>query len=167
MFSSSKIPLLCGIPATGKTKFGEYLEQEEHFAHYDMEKEKMWPRPDLHGLWNSDRASFLSKLKEIHDRIVLNWGFPTQCQSIIENLQTLGVTLVWFDGDIAQARESYRKRGCGSMQAFENQVLAIQSAHYPDALKDVVKINALSREGIFLPHAEIKKQLQKAGILGL
>jgi hypothetical protein len=66
------------------------------------------------------------------------------------------VRLIWFDGDIASARDEFVKRGGIYPIDFDVQVAAIQNARYPDLLNCVV-IPALSGNGGFLNLSEIEK----------
>src|SRR4051812_12311560 len=103
--------LLAGIPATRKNTFARYLVQEHGFAHYDLECHPHgWRHPDLHSTWARNRIAFVAEACRRDARIVLDWGFPVGCVGWVRELQAQGVRLVWFSGDIAQARLAYVNR---------------------------------------------------------
>jgi hypothetical protein len=148
--------LLSGIPATRKSTFGRYLARKHGFAHYDMECHPHgWPHPELKEKWDSDRTAFVAHLRQHHDRIALDWGFPVSCLFLVTELQACGVKLVWFDGDVARARQAFVQRGGIAVTEFDGQVAAIQKAGYPASL-DCVLVPALSASGVFLDQRQIE-----------
>jgi len=150
--------LLSGIPATRKSTFGRYLAHEHGVAHYDMEcHPRGWPHPELKEKWDSDRAAFLAQLRQHHDRIALDWGFPVHCLPLVSELRGLGVRLIWFDGDVARARDAFQHRGNekGPIENFDHQVAAIQNAGCPASLNCVI-VPALSASGVFLDPRQIE-----------
>ncbi len=57
MIPEQTMILLSGIPATGKTSFGNYLAQNWGFAHYDLERfPDGWPRRELKHEWDTSLA---------------------------------------------------------------------------------------------------------------
>lgn len=151
--------LLSGIPATGKSEFARHLAREHGFAHYDLERyPRGWPHPELMDLWTKDRADFVTRVRQLHDRIALDWGFPVSCLSWVQELQAQGVRLVWFDGDVCRAREAFLQRGGIDPANFDNQVKNIQRAAYPAALKCLV-ISTLSASGVFLDPHQIESMI--------
>jgi hypothetical protein len=157
MIPKHDIILLSGIPATGKSTFARYLVQKHSFAHYDLEcYPRGWPHPELKEKWDTDRKAFVAQVLKHHDRIALDWGFPVRCLSWVKELLALGVRLIWFDGDVARARQEFVKRGGIDVINFDAQVAAIENAGYPDSLNCVV-VPALSRSDGFLNPREIEK----------
>jgi hypothetical protein len=142
--------LLSGIPATRKSTFARYLSRERGFAHYDLEcHPKGWPHPELKRIWDLDRKLFVDKLRSMHQRVVLDWGFPPICISWVQELRQSDVKLFWFDGDIPQARQSFMQReGTARIADFEQQVLEIQTAKYPFSLNCPV-MHVLDSDGLF------------------
>jgi hypothetical protein len=154
MIPKQTIILLSGTPATGKTSFGKYLARERDFAHYDLEKENGWPRPQLKREWQTSRSGFVKALREQHARVVLDWGFPPECYQWVKELRGCGVMLVWFEGDIEAARRAFK----GPPEAFEVQCCKINRANYPAELNCLV-IPALSENGRFLDQREIESRV--------
>jgi hypothetical protein len=151
--------LLSGIPATGKSEFARYLAREHRFAHYDLEcYPRGWANPELKQTWDTDRNAFVSQLRKHHDRVALDWGFPPRCLQFVLELQKSGVKLVWFDGDIAHARELFVQRGGIAVGMFDHQVADIRSANFPASLNCVV-ISRLSSAGVFLDDPEVENMI--------
>ena len=156
MLPKQTVILLSGIPATRKSTFARYLAREHGFAHYDMEcYPHRWPHPELYGTWNSDRPAFVAQLRQLHDRIALDWGFPPHCLPLVRELQACSVRLIWFDGEVALAREAFKQRGGIDVTYFDEQVANIQKAGYPAPL-DCVIVPALSASGVFLDPRQIE-----------
>lgn len=152
--------LLSGIPATGKSTFASYLSREHSFAHYDLECHPLgWPHPELKAVWDSSRRAFITQLRQHHNRIALDWGFPVSYLSWVKELQKEGVRLIWFAGDLARAREVFSSR-CGNkgLEIFDNQVTAVQKANYPIPL-DCTVVHALSSSGTFLDLSQIERRV--------
>jgi hypothetical protein len=148
--------LLCGIPATRKSTFARYLALEHGFAHYDLEcHPRGWPHPELKVLWDSSRTSFLTQLRRFRDRVALDWGFPVMCLPWVKELTNGGAKLIWFEGDVACAREAFIQRGGISVMEFDRQVAAIKQAGYPESL-DCEVVPALSASGVFLDPRQIE-----------
>ena len=151
--------LLSGIPATGKSHFGRYLARQHGFAHYDLEcHPRGWPHPELKVVWDASPSAFLAELRNRHERIALDWGFPPCRMRIVEELRIGGATVVWFDGNIAQARKKFIERGGIDVCEFDAQVKSIQQSDIPNILKCLV-VNALTRKGAFLKLHSILSQV--------
>ena len=118
---------------------------------------KQLPHPELYKTFLNDRHAFVKWLRQQHERTVLDWGFPVRCLSWVDELRTCGVRLIWFSGDIAHAREEFKKRGDGKgpEDNFNKQVTAIQKEGYPASL-DCVIVPALSSSGVFLDQHQIE-----------
>jgi hypothetical protein len=144
--------LLSGIPATRKSTFARYLAREHGFAHYDLEcYPRGWPHPELKEEWDTDRAAFVSRVRQHHDRVALDWGFPVCCFGWVKQLTDQGVKLMWFDGDEACAREAFVRRDGIAVTNFDRQIKAIREAGYPASFGlDCVVVPALSARGVFL-----------------
>jgi len=135
------------------------LAREHGFAHYNLEcYPRGWPHPELKGKWETDRAVFVALLRQYHDRIALDWGFPVSYFSRVKELTDQGVKLIWFDGDVAHARKSFVRRGGIDVADFDRQIEEIQRAGYPVSLGCVV-IPALSASGVFLDPRQIESKV--------
>jgi hypothetical protein len=153
--------LLSGIPATGKSTFACHLVHEHGFAHYDLEDHPSgWRHQDLHASWARSRSAFISEARQRDDGIVLDWGFPVGFVGWIRELQAEGVRLIWFSGDIAQARLNYEARARNDARKnnvadFDGQVCNIQKAGFPASLNCVL-VPALGPDGISMTPAQIE-----------
>jgi hypothetical protein len=163
MTPKQSIILLSGIPATGKSSFAKHLVNYG-FVHFDLEcYPNGWPesqREELKELWDVDRRAFVARLRQQYDRVVLDWGFPIGSLSWVKELQSCDVKLVWFDGDIARARETFVKRKeKGGVQNFNKQVMEIREAGFPSTLQDYALVPSLSGTGKFLIASEIESKI--------
>jgi hypothetical protein len=159
MVPKRTIILLSGIPATRKSTFARHLAREHGFAHYDLEcYPRGWPHPELKEAWDTNRRTFIAEVCQQHDRVALDWGFPVSCISWVKELQDCGVKLIWFDGDVARARQEFVQRGGIAVTQFDGQVAAIQNAGYPASL-DCVIVPALSASGVFLDPRQIERTI--------
>jgi len=135
------------------------LAREHGFAHYDVEERPHgWPHPELEKVFVSDRTAFVAQLCKHHQLVAINWGFPVSLISWVKELQACGVKLIWFDGDVARARDAFRHRGNekGPIENFDRQVAAIKNAGFPASLNCVI-VPALSTSGIFLDQHQIER----------
>ena len=149
------ILLLSGVPAVGKSSFGRYLAREHAFAHYDLEcHPRGWPHPELKSVWDSSRANFVSELKRLHERIVLDWGFPAHAVHWVNELLAVGVRLVWFAADVATARVLFIERGGIDVAHFDAQMSGIERAGLPNSLQ-CVRVEALTDAGTVRDPADI------------
>lgn len=151
--------LLSGVPAVGKSSFGRYLAREHGFAHYDLEcYPRGWPHPELKPIWDSSRANFVDQLQTLHQRVVLDWGFPANAVPWVKELLAVGVRLVWFAADIARARKLFVQRGGIAIENFNTQVSGIQDAGLPNPLA-CVRVEALTNTGTLRHPSEIVQQV--------
>jgi hypothetical protein len=109
-----KITLLSGIPASGKSTYGKWLESEKGFIYWDLEHETLEEVAVRAGLYlgtGSNLESLLHATESIPRTVVIDWGFPPDtCLDTVRWLLAHGVDIWWFDGDHAAARISFLKR---------------------------------------------------------
>lgn len=148
-----------GIPATGKSSFCRYLAREHGFAHYDLECfPRGWPHPELMSLLQSAPVDLVSKLRELHGNVAIDWGFPVACIDIVHAFRNADVRLVWFRGNIEHARKLFIKRGGIDLQKFETQVDNITQARLPMGLEATI-VDALTPRGSVRSMRVIHKQV--------
>src|ERR1700685_129293 len=81
---NSRLLLLTGIPATGKSTYGRWLETVKGFAYVDIENGGLEPA-GLLPHWNAmfapsgSASSFVGALDRMRHPVVLDWGFPPHC----------------------------------------------------------------------------------------
>jgi hypothetical protein len=124
-----KIILVAGMPAAGKTSFGDYLRDKKDFLHVDIEE---FEGSYFHAVWVAalklkDMSLFLNTLKERNPNAILSWGFHLDDLQIAADLKKAGVRLWWFDADEARARERFLARGGCAIEVFEAQVKRIRN----------------------------------------
>ena len=127
-----RLLLIAGMPATGKTHFGEWLEAERGYVHVDAEVHGHLERVGVHGLWNGaretgDATALASALRSLANPVVINWGFPPPCLPFVCALKDAGFVLWWFDAQVALSRSEYIRAG-RPIHAFDTQVSAIGAA---------------------------------------
>lgn len=121
---------LAGIPASGKSYFGRWLEAEHGYLHIDAEIPNELERLSLRDSWNEacnthNCSHFAEVLRECGKPIVFNWGFPVGCLPLAVALKRTGFSVWWFDADVSAARTAYIAGG-KSVQDFDIQVRDIQ-----------------------------------------
>jgi hypothetical protein len=97
--------LITGIPGTGKTCIGNYLEDKKGYEHFDIE--------DTFKRYGGKRCMELLQdfVGKLGDKKVITWGFvPSDNDDIVIALQTLGYRMFWFDGNRDAARREFLKR---------------------------------------------------------
>jgi hypothetical protein len=149
--------LIAGIPASGKTSFGDYLRDAKHFLHVDLEA------PDeffISVLDESVRVGqvqvFLDVLKQNATNVVLTWGFHPGDFNIIQVLKSAEVELWWFDADEDAAREQFLARGTAPFASFLAQLSRINTAREQiEACFAPRIIETLRADGSFLSRDEI------------
>jgi hypothetical protein len=122
--------LLAGVPATGKSYFGEWLEGEHGVLHLDIERpgvlQKAGLAQPLERLVNRlDAGPFIARLSELGGHVLVNWGYPADGGEWIEALLARGVEPWWFDAEPRVAQEAFARRGTGDLANFDSQMAAI------------------------------------------
>jgi hypothetical protein len=126
-----RIVLLTGIPASGKSTYGRWLESTKGFLYVDIENGGLEPA-GLSSHWkamfgpNGSTSSFVAALNQMGRPIILDWGFPPHCLPIVESLKYAGVEVWWFDGERNAARNSFVQRGTVSVQCLDVQMGGIE-----------------------------------------
>lgn len=108
--------LLSGVPATGKSTFGNWLEEAKGYLHVDAERDGRLQELGVHECWaevftSFDATEFVKRLKGMNNEVVFNWGFPTQFADVARALQNAGLEPWWFDADHVVARRLFLNRG--------------------------------------------------------
>ncbi len=113
-----RLLLVAGMPASGKSHFGRWLEAEHGFIHVDAELPGQLDRlgPGSHALWDAsiqtkDAMQFAAAIRALGRPTVINWGFPVEYLPFIGLLKEAGFTVWWFDADVQAARVEYASAG--------------------------------------------------------
>jgi hypothetical protein len=159
---------LAGVPASGKSTFGEWLEANHGFVHIDAELPGRLARFDLAGSWDhflrtGDRREFLLRIRALNRPVLFNWGFPVSYLPVVMLLKTYGFVPWWFDADREQARRANEQRKTVSLDDFETQMAGIsrewsniESCFAPNIL------NVLDSAGRRLPPSAIFESIRRA-----
>jgi hypothetical protein len=143
--------LVTGIPGTGKTSIGHYLQSEKGFQHFDME-----------AALKSDLQIGAAKAEEFinasGNNKVITWGFRTvEDAPMVKRLQSLGYTMIWLDGDRDAARRACLKRGDTNEELFDLQLSNIDKMDL-EGFK-AITINPFDASGNFLKKEEIADKI--------
>jgi hypothetical protein len=106
---------IAGVPASGKTHLGRWLENEHNFIHIDFERDNRLVEHGLKPSWDHLLATgaigtFSYLVASIEQPIIFNWGFPPRCLPVVRNLARCGFALWWLNGDWAAARRAFEAR---------------------------------------------------------
>ena len=138
--------LISGIPASGKSSFCRWLEENKGFLHLNVEEDGVLDRHGLAAEWlalfgaGTSAASLVQALDRFNRPVVIDWGFPPEHLNTVRKLYEGGVMLWWFAADWSVARRKFMERGTLPMELFDIQLRKIQTA-LPD-------INALFRSHV-------------------
>ena len=160
----SPIIILCGIPGTGKSTFGDWMAKTKGWLHLDMENAdlKQYKLNDPWMTFLNDQHStlFVDCLEAQGIPVVLDWGFPITLLGIISSLKAQGAMPWWFTGKRHHARASYltrekKKSGCDP-RLFDCQYAAIANNWFQIApIFDTRVIRSIDSEGKFLSCEDI------------
>ena len=154
--------LVSGIPASGKSTFGRWLQEKKGFLHLDVEIDGELDRHGLATAWNNlfgagaSAFAFLGALEEFKRPVVIDWGFLPECLDTVRKLSEGGVMLWWFAADWAVARRKFKQRGYPYVQDFDVQLRKIEAA-LPEinAVFRSHVVYALPSTGIYTPPDQI------------
>ncbi len=150
--------LISGIPASGKSIFCRWLEENKGFLHLNVEEDGVLERHGLATAWEAlfdapaSAAPFIEALDKFKRPVAIDWGFPPECLDIVRKLFEAGVMLWWFAADWAVARCKFQERGYPFVQDFDIQIRKIEAA-LPD-IKTVFRSHVeytLPSTGIYTP----------------
>src|SRR5690349_11817735 len=108
--------LIAGIPGTGKTTIGDYLQENCGYTHLDMESGS---GSNMAEAWN-DPDRFVARLQMMSNDVVVTWGFVPNEKfiALINRLKTNGFKVIWLDGNRESARRAFVKRAEEHGSAF-------------------------------------------------
>ena len=151
MTMTQRLLLVMGIPGTGKTSIGEYLEAVYGFLHVNREVHQ--PRE-----FSDDPAGFLANSKK---DIVATWGFRPKEQEDIQGVQqllTLGFRGVWLDGYRPWALKYFLQAKPEREWEFYLQMFNVETSGIIARLS-VPKLNPFTPDGGFRSKQEIAVEL--------
>jgi hypothetical protein len=113
-----RLLLVCGLPATGKTTFGDWLRAVHGYRHLDLETRDclavnglpaFWPER----IWNLDATGltqFFAYLRTLDTGTALTWAFHTDLIPLVADLVRHGCVPWWFEGDRLALRQAHWSR---------------------------------------------------------
>ncbi len=112
---NSKRLFVAGVPATGKSYFGNWLEKHHGYVHFDPEQNSRLTEKGLNSAWHNIATTgaiglFSYLVSRIPEPVVLNWGFPPARIEAVDAIKACGFTLCWLDGDWDTARAEFIER---------------------------------------------------------
>jgi hypothetical protein len=161
MVTDLRLILLSGIPATGKTFFGRWLAREHDFIHVEIEDKSVREALGIERGWDALKdyrkpGPLITTIKHLGPRVVFDWGFSPAWLFVVSRFGQRGAELWWFDGDRARAREEFRMRKPGALDAFDRQLSRItRSWTGIDAVFGRRQIEVLSPSGERMPPESI------------
>lgn len=129
-----KLVLLCGIPATGKSAFGKYLQEKYNYTYISIDDES-WQDKKMQSLWNhifqakseyDAVEKFACYLHENYKNVVLDWGFPMDKIRIAELLKRQWFEIVWLSCSTSLARQRFLQKHKNSATYFDTQIKNIK-----------------------------------------
>jgi hypothetical protein len=171
----SQVLLICGMPASGKTTFGNWLSETRGYIHLDLELKDcltanglppFWSRR----IWELDPPGvriFVQHLAAREEKTVMTWGFAIDCLGLIEGMISAGAAAWWFEVDRLAAHQKFIERrtiirdgvpqpGTPDPVRFDDQIgtLANHWAELAPVFGDRV-IRTLSPDGTYLDRETI------------
>jgi hypothetical protein len=126
--------LISGIPASGKSTFCRWLEENKGFLHLKVEEDGVLDRYGLATAWatlfdaSASAAPFVQSLEKFKRPVAIDWGFPPEHLNTVRKLFDGGVMLWWFAADWAVARRKFVERGGkGPVEVFDIQIEKIDA----------------------------------------
>jgi len=150
------ILLITGIPGTGKTEIGNYLQKSCGFVHIDMECIL-----GLHNCWQYVEDAVAEAKKSDKD-LVITWGFmPGVDDNRVLQLRRMGAKLIWFDGNRRAARKAFLKRATVPEHLLDMQMKRIETTDIVAIFQPIAFDPFKKNRDVFLAKNEIVRRLLK------
>jgi hypothetical protein len=174
MNSPGHVLLICGMPASGKTTFGNWLRDTRGWLHLDLELSDCLTANSLplfwsRRIWELDAPSlqsFIQHLRSLDRSTVMTWGFHIDCLPLIETMAAADAVPWWFEVDRLAARQVFVGRqtiirdglpqpGTPDPAAFDRQ-FGTMASHWAaiSAVFGNQIVRALTPDGAYL-HPEV------------
>ena len=112
--------LITGMPASGKTSFGDWLRDNRGYVHVDLDAADCLKAAGLPPFWTEKERvasldsgrlrEFVRHLRTVGKSSVLTWTFPTDLVDFTREMTSFGVVAWWFEADRLAARQRYAGR---------------------------------------------------------
>ena len=122
--------LIAGLPATGKSTFGDWLEQHNGYFHLDFDEEPLVQQRgfgrEQQLLWKHHQTEpLVEALRARHQPVVLTWGFAPKFLPLVERMLAHGFATVWFAADPATSRRAFIARGGIDVKYFDQFLVTL------------------------------------------
>jgi hypothetical protein len=148
---SRRLLLITGIPGTGKTTIGKYLEAHHGFMHVNREVHQ----PPA---FSADPKGFVAAARQ---DVVATWGFRPKAPDDlagVEELRQLGFVGVWLDGYRPWALRQILAARPEKEWEFYLQMFNVTTSGIVDAL-GFPTVNPFTPEGEFRSKPDIAREL--------
>jgi hypothetical protein len=112
--------LITGMPASGKTSFGDWLRDNRGYVHVDLDAADCLKTAGLPPFWTEKERvasldtgrlrEFVRHLRTVGKPSVLTWTFPTDLVDFTREMTSFGVVAWWFEADRLASRVKYASR---------------------------------------------------------
>jgi len=140
--------LITGVPGSGKTDIGDYLNTDHDFYHLNMELDGITHIQEF----IDDPTVFFQQFNE-HSNVVVTWGFSTAHTERIQNgFLPAGFKWFWFDGNREASLSAFRTRTGDDPMArldYNTQIANIANANLPDTTRGMILYNPFDSSGTF------------------
>lgn len=138
---NANLLIIAGIPGTGKTTFGNFLETKG-YLHLDMEEGHRTSKI------LDDPEGFIKTNLPSDKNAVLTWGFSPDQETIdlVNQLRDFGFRVFWFDGDRKLARQASLNRPDFSEEVLRQQMEALNAWNVPPKISAAV-VNVFDATG--------------------
>src|SRR3989344_2387558 len=142
--------LIAGIPGTGKTTFGNFLEKNYGYVHVDMEENHRTSEI------LTDTEVFIKEHFSGNKDIVATWGFSPDQETIdvVNKLRTFGFKIFWFDGNRDSAHKATMNRAGFDEKVLQQQMNSLTEWNIPEKTNAKI-VNVFDEKGNFRDLAEI------------
>jgi len=146
--------LIAGIPGTGKTTFGNFLEKNYGYVHVDMEENH-----NTSEMLN-DTDVFIKKYFSGNKNVVVTWGFSPDQETIdiVNKLRTFGFKIFWFDGNRDFARKATMQRKDFDEQVLNKQMSSLDDWSIPEKIRAKI-VDVFDLSGNFKNSEDIVKEI--------
>lgn len=146
--------LIAGIPGTGKTTIGNFLEKSYGYLHVDMEENHRTSEI------LADIDAFTKKHFSGNKDVVVTWGFSPDQDTIdvVNKLCTFGFKIFWFDGNRDSAHKATMNRAGFDEKVLQQQMNYLAEWDIPKKIKAKI-IDVFNDKGNFRDLADITNEL--------
>lgn len=150
-----KLLLITGVPGTGKTTVGNYLQEKFGYNHIDFEDSNLFLK------FESSPDTYIDELVSNKGKIVITWGFAPDEGGFqrVSFLMLKGFKIIWFDGNRVAAFREYLKAGRPE-EPFYFQMFRIENSKVIERINPLL-INTFDESGHFRKLEEIVDEIEK------